>query len=80
MAMRVQTKSKKPSSSSRGANRAAATYGTDPYHDEGSDDENTISLAAIKKGFKKPPAGGAVSKCKDIFFFTYFTYKTFSFL
>lgn len=66
MAMRMQSKPKKPSSGSRGtANRAAANYGNDPYHDEGSDDENAISLAAIKNKYKKSAAtGGGVSKRK----------------
>lgn len=59
LAMRVQNKPKK-STSSRGTNRS--TKYDDPYHDEGSDDENAISLAAIKNKYKKGGAG--VSKCK----------------
>lgn len=68
MAMRVQSKPKKSSGSGRGANRATAAYGNDPYHDEGSDDENAISLAAIKNKYKnKPAGGGGVSKRKLLF-------------
>lgn len=79
MAMRMQSKPKKSSSGSRGAaSRAAANYGNDPYHDEGSDDENAISLAAIKNKYKKPAAaGGGVSKRERKYkrlFDTYFLY------
>lgn len=79
MAMRVQSKPKKPSSGGRGANRGAATnYGNDPYHDEGSDDENAISLAAIKNKYKKPAGGGGVSKREAPFLFV-FLYLTCTF-
>jgi RNA polymerase-associated protein LEO1 len=64
MAMRVQSKPKKQSGGGRGSNRAAANYGNDPYHDEGSDDENAISLAAIKNKYKKAAASGGISKRK----------------
>lgn len=64
MAMRVQSKPKK-SRESRGGNRSSTNYANDPYHDEGSDDENAISLAAIKNKYKKQAAGGGVSKRKN---------------
>lgn len=68
MAMRVQTsKSKKTTSGSRSANRASAGYAADSYHDEGSDDEGAISLAAIKNQYKK--GGGASQKSKFLFKF-----------
>lgn len=53
MAMRVQSKSKKSTTSSRGAGRSVGGYGADTYHDDGSDDEGAISLAAIKNKYKK---------------------------
>ncbi|XP_071653200.1 another transcription unit protein-like [Temnothorax longispinosus] len=48
MAMRVQNKTKKSTSGIRNTNRAAGAYSGDAYHDDGSDDEGAISLAAIK--------------------------------
>lgn len=51
MAMRVQ-KTKK-STSTRNTNRTSGAYSGDAYHDDGSDDEGAISLAAIKNKYKK---------------------------
>ena len=61
MAMRVQSKPKKTGGSSRASGRASGSYGADAYHDDGSDDEGAISLAAIKNQYKK---GGATTKGK----------------
>lgn len=52
MAMRVQSKTKKSAGSIRNANRAAGAYSGE-FHDDGSDDEGAISLAAIKNKYKK---------------------------
>ncbi|KAG7188363.1 hypothetical protein KM043_008017 [Ampulex compressa] len=56
MAMRVQSKTKKSGSSGRNSGRSAGGYGGDAYHDDGSDDEGAISLAAIKNKYKKGAA------------------------
>ncbi|XP_043255978.1 another transcription unit protein [Colletes gigas] len=53
MAMRVQSKTKKSATGSRSATRSVGGYGGDAYHDDGSDDEGAISLAAIKNKYKK---------------------------
>lgn len=53
MAMRVQSKTKKNAGGIRNTNRTAGTYSGDTYHDDGSDDEGAISLAAIKNKYKK---------------------------
>lgn len=53
MAMRVQSKTKKSTTGSRSAGRSVGGYGADTYHDDGSDDEGAISLAAIKNKYKK---------------------------
>jgi len=53
MAMRVQNKTKKSTSGSRNTNRATGAYSGDAYHDDGSDDDGAISLAAIKNKYKK---------------------------
>lgn len=67
--MRAQSKPKKERSGGR-ANRAAAHYGAnDTYHEENSDDENAISLSAIKNSFKKPTGATGVSQCKCLFCF-----------
>lgn len=51
--MRAQHKTSKKSSSSRNVNRASGSYANEVYNDDGSDDENAISLAAIKNKYKK---------------------------
>lgn len=56
MAMRVQNKTKKSTGGIRNTNRAAGAYSGDAYHDDGSDDEGAISLAAIKNKYKKGAA------------------------
>lgn len=53
MAMRVQNKTKKSTSGIRNTNRTAGAYSGDAYHDDASDDEGAISLAAIKNKYKK---------------------------
>lgn len=53
MAMRVQNKTKKSTSGIRNTNRTTGAYSGDAYHDDGSDDEGAISLAAIKNKYKK---------------------------
>lgn len=53
MAMRVQSKPKKSSTSRGTTGRSVGGYGGDTYHDDGSDDEGAISLAAIKNKYKK---------------------------
>lgn len=60
MAMRVQSKSKKSVGGVRNTSRTAGAYSGDPYHDDGSDDEGAISLAAIKNKYKK--GGAALAK------------------
>lgn len=60
--MRAQSKpSKKSSAGGRGSKRASDNFANDAYNDDGSDDENAISLAAIKNDFKKK-GGSGVSK------------------
>lgn len=66
MAVRAQGKTKKSSGSGRAAGRSSGGF-NDPYHDEGSDDEGAISLAAIKNRYKK--GAGAASKGIICFFF-----------
>lgn len=61
MAMRVQNKTKKSTGGIRNTNRTTGAYSGDAYHDDGSDDEGAISLAAIKNKYKK---GGAVIPSK----------------
>jgi len=56
MAMRVQNKTKKSTGGIRNTNRTAGAYSGDAYHDDGSDDEGAISLAAIKNKYKKGAA------------------------
>lgn len=56
MAMRVQNKTKKSTSGIRNTNRTTGAYSGDAYHDDGSDDEGAISLAAIKNKYKKGAA------------------------
>lgn len=51
--MRVQSKTKKSTTGSRNPTRSVGGYGGDTYHDDGSDDEGAISLAAIKNKYKK---------------------------
>ncbi|OAD53628.1 RNA polymerase-associated protein LEO1 [Eufriesea mexicana] len=53
MAMRVQSKTKKTTASRGTTGRPVGGYGGDAYHDDGSDDEGAISLAAIKNKYKK---------------------------
>ncbi|XP_066585057.1 another transcription unit protein isoform X2 [Prorops nasuta] len=65
MAMRVQNKPKKNTGGGRGGGRASGNYGADVYHDDGSDDEGAISLAAIKNKYKKGTA--ASSKASNIY-------------
>lgn len=65
MAMRVQ-KTKKSTGGIRNTNRAAGAYSGDAYHDDGSDDEGAISLAAIKNKYKK---GAAVMPSKGYLIF-----------
>lgn len=60
MAMRVQSKTKKNISGVRNANRTTGAYSGELYHDDGSDDEGAISLAAIKNKYKK--GGAAIAK------------------
>lgn len=62
MSLRAQSKTKKASGGGRGS-RAVANINTDGYGDEGSDDENAISLAAIKNKYKRP-GNGPSQKCK----------------
>lgn len=66
MAMRVQNKTKKSTSGIRNTNRTSGAYSGDAYHDDGSDDEGAISLAAIKNKYKK---GGAVIPSKGYLIF-----------
>lgn len=73
MAMRVQTKPKKTSGSSRASGRASGGYGADGYHDDGSDDDGAISLAAIKSKYKK---GGAAAKGKSFLFVLIVSFRT----
>lgn len=54
MAVRAQSKIKKPSTA-RTLARAAGGYGGDTYHDDASDDDGAISLANIKNKHKKAP-------------------------
>lgn len=55
--MRVQSKTKKSTGNIRNTARAAGVYSNnDTYHDDGSDDEGAISLAAIKNKYKKGAA------------------------
>lgn len=61
MAMRIQNKTKKNVSSTRNTSRATGVYSGETYHDDGSDDESGISLAAIKNKYKK---GGAATPTK----------------
>ena len=53
MAMRVQSKTKKSTASRGTTGRSVGGYGANAYHDDGSDDEGDISLAAIKNKYKK---------------------------
>lgn len=53
MAMRVQSKTKKSTASRGTTGRSVGGYGANAYHDDGSDDEGAISLAAIKNKYKK---------------------------
>jgi len=71
MAMRVQNKTKKSTSGIRNTNRAAGAYSGDAYHDDGSDDEGAISLAAIKNKYKK---GAAVIPSKGNIFYIILKY------
>ncbi|XP_020281212.1 another transcription unit protein isoform X2 [Pseudomyrmex gracilis] len=64
MAMRVQNKTKK-STGTRNTNRTSGAYSGDAYHDDGSDDEGAISLAAIKNKYKK--AAVIPSKASNIY-------------
>lgn len=73
MAMRVQNKTKKSTGGIRNTSRAAGAYSGDAYHDDGSDDEGAISLAAIKNKYKK---GGAAIPSKGYLIFITLYYKT----
>lgn len=68
MAMRAQSKNKKSGGSGRSGGRASGSYGGEAYHDDGSDDEGAISLAAIKNKYKKGAAALA-AKCEFAQFF-----------
>lgn len=72
MAMRVQNKTKKSTGGIRNTNRGSTgAYSGDAYHDDGSDDEGAISLAAIKNKYKK---GGAVMPSKGYLIFFILTH------
>lgn len=73
MAMRVQNKTKKSTGGIRNTSRAAGAYSGDAYHDDGSDDEGAISLAAIKNKYKK---GGAAIPSKGYLILITLYYKT----
>lgn len=71
--MRVQNKTKKSTSGIRNTNRTAGAYSGDAYHDDASDDEGAISLAAIKNKYKK---GVAAIPSKGQFYVLYLKKKT----
>jgi RNA polymerase-associated protein LEO1 len=54
----VRRESKQKRVRERGTTRGLSAAYLEPDHEDGSDDENAISLAAIKKKYKQGAKGG----------------------